>query len=645
MIHPSPKFSIFDIHLILEPIVSSLSAKDIDHCRLVSRDWYAIFTPFRRLSATQWMSPLTIVEQERLLLQGPYIRTATIPMNDPSFDKLIYDPKSQFCSNLSDLTCLGRDTYPNQIDKTFYRDRDGRNPHLYSPEMKPGVIRSFKYNLPNKVQRLLETSRRLQSLRIQYEYIGVQGLPDERHRGEPFQSHEQFSVGMVRALSEHKTLTSVILDCPGSIDWHGIQAILHSLPDTIEIFEVFAGCGTVIQSPLSTNSRGCGNIEDDAIITAQVTERKEPYRRLRRFLWDADLTHKMTGGLIAFLRLCPNLQGLEGSIYGHDSLLVDTLLEHCPRMNHLELTSWSAEEQLRLARGYAFQKLRVHNSILFGQLIEIEAGHSTGINNMTPPSPLRDSSVPKLTPCLALSRDTLQVLELTGSYCTPYHDLDTILFQFPNLRELDMTWFDFDKIPSTSSRQEWAQAHEDTIPFTIANKSLRKLTLHVCSRDQDYYNHYDDESSPGTSATGPNPLVPSSSNSNSSVSSVSMAPKIARLHSRLNEFQSLQELQVLWSLTIRTQGEISQIHYCYNCRHYCSRLDVRGPLQEALLSEYGLDQGALESLNLYWTKSPQCQPHPPHRLERLWLSLRIPEEWNPPIGVTKVGILAVKLRR
>ncbi|KAG0039255.1 hypothetical protein BGZ83_002844, partial [Gryganskiella cystojenkinii] len=221
----SPKTSIFDIHLILEPIVSSLSAKDIEHCRQVCRNWLVLFTPYRRTSAMKWKYPLTIFQQDRLLLQGAHLWTANVPMDEPSFDKLIYDPEGRFCSNLSELTCLGRGTYSDQIDKILFHTT------RYGPEMRPDS-RFFKYNLPNKVQRLLETSRRLKSLSIHYEHLNYNGFRDKY-----FQSHEQFSVGMLQALSGHRALTSIILNYPNSVDWHGLYAVMNFLPDVIEVFK------------------------------------------------------------------------------------------------------------------------------------------------------------------------------------------------------------------------------------------------------------------------------------------------------------------------------------------------------------------------------------------------------------------------
>lgn len=122
-------------------------------------------------------------------------------------------------------------------------------------------------------------------------------------------------------------------------------------------------------------------------------------------------------------------------------------------INSLDLFFWSTQEQMRLIRGYAFEKFRARDFIFRKH------------NTLDPTEVLG----PPVLSCMTLFAKTLLDLNLKTTHCrTLCHNLDAILLPFPNLGELSMVWFDFDLT--------------DSVPLPITTR-LEKLTLHIQSRE------------------------------------------------------------------------------------------------------------------------------------------------------------------
>lgn len=411
---------------------------------------------------------------------------------------------------------------------------------------------------------------------------------------------------MLRTLADHKTLTTVILDFPQGLDWSGLHTTLHSLPDTIEIFEIHGGTWSPIRSESS--------------LPRETVVRLEPYTRLRRFRCSKEIGRRqILTGLLPFLQLCPQLQEFELDLtrlpQRNEKLVADTLLAYCPQINSLDLRFWETVEQMRLVQGYAFKKLCVCDFILRGPE-PFEGGESAG-----PPSTI---------PFLTLSKDTLEVLELESTHCwTPYHNLDLILHQFPNLKELTMDLFDFQPEGLSSF-----DARLDSMAMTSASK-LEKLTLWVHERptsaqnqeavdfcsmvststlpiggdqddgmdeaeeeeeeqvddddnDNDEFSRHDDWSFTDLYGVLNDSVPPTNRRS-----SVALAQGIMQLHNRLIRFPHLKDLRVEWYI-YRSPKAVWD---------YDGKFDVRGPLQ-AVLARQGLNRADLQKLNLQWTDYP-----------------------------------------
>jgi len=426
--------SIFDIHLILLSITLYLTPQQIELCQSVSKTWRSCFYPFRRIQA-QWRSPLTLTDQERLLSQCANIWTLSIPLDDPTSHPLI---QSGRLNNVRELTCLGRGTYKDLYGSQWLQTSPGSNWNV--------VDSDITYDLPGTVEQLLRTAVRLTCLKIEYENV--------TH----LTSHQQFSENMLRTLCQHRTLTTILLDFPHGLDWSGVQAALHSLPDTIERLEI------------------SGSSQWAILRTEQLLETvvmAEPYLQMRRVRFGKEFGQRQVlTGLLPFLQICPHLQEFRLDLTRLrpwcEKIVADTLLEHCPDINDLDLRYWETVEQMRLVQGYAFKTLRVCDFILRDP-VSIEGEPPVGPSTIPWPIDCR----PHTIPALVLSRDTLEVLELESTHCwTPYHELDLVLSQFPNLRELTMDRFDF-------QQQDHASQYRASECMTT---KIEKLTLVIHER-------------------------------------------------------------------------------------------------------------------------------------------------------------------
>lgn len=619
-----PTISIFDIHLILQRITSDLTAQDIEHCRLVSKSWLNSFHPFRRITA-KWSSPLTLSEHNRLWDQAPTFWTLDIPLDDPAFDPLI---QSNRFVHLRELTCLGRCTYEDRkdllhkypdylFDRRYRCWREGppwdwlgdlTESWTESLDLDTSIYEPFDtsiYDLPGKVQKLVETADKLESLTIQHDQVPYCPYRPDLPAWVP-----EFSTGMLKALAEHKTLATLILNSRHMVDVFGLLGLLDALPETIESFEL------TVDSHLRINGWD-ESFRPGTMAPITTFKRLEPYLRLKRLAWKASMNLSLVPTLlIPFLRFCPRLQEFEmvpsEDFHRAERALADTLLEFCPEINSLDLRRWQTFEQMRLVRGYALQKLRIFDYILNGDVNpELEELSSTKTTTI---------------PCLTRSNKTLQVLDLssTGNW-TPSHDLDAILLQFPNLKELTMDWFDLDQV-------------DPVAPMTISTK-LEKLHLLLLSRPSEQNplqdrtimipapnngmedevvtidGHYEEEEeevedrrrNPWNCLLSTNELdlsVPFHPWSKRQ-SPVSLAPKIARLSQLLSRIRPLQDCLINWGrLNFSKEDTSSTVIVKFDFEDTWGSLDIRGPLMDTLIMDHKLNKKALQQLHVRWTEFP-----------------------------------------
>jgi len=325
MVSLTPNISIFDIHLLVQLIASELTPQDIERCLLVSKNWSALFFPFLRIPGKWDMAPLTLADQARPLKQCPNLWTLQIPLDDSSFQPLI---ESEKMTNLLELTCFGAEGYK----KSTEHQHNSR-----CPDLQP-----LHYNLPGKIEKLLKVASRLRSLTIFCECLWGPHQPN-------------FRDSMLRTLADHKALTTLTLNFQHVADWPGIYAALHSLPETIETFELSGAC---------SNYWSVENPEPPLPVW-----RIEPYHRLTRLKWSHGRDRsKISRALVPFLRLCPRFQELElqisHSLWRSEKILADALLAYCPDLNSFDFSNWKTLEQMRVIQGCAFRKLRVFDWIL-----------------------------------------------------------------------------------------------------------------------------------------------------------------------------------------------------------------------------------------------------------------------------------------
>ncbi|GJJ69423.1 hypothetical protein EMPS_01769 [Entomortierella parvispora] len=397
---------------------------------------------------------------------------------------------------------------------------------------------------------------------------------------------------MLHALRQHQTLSTLLLDFPHGLDWPGVRAALHSLPDTIE--------------RLAIN----GSSQWALLHAAQPLEalvRIEPYLRLRQLHFGKEFGKiQLLTGLLPFLQLCPRLQEFRLDLTrlspSLEKIIADKLLEYCPDINNLDLRFWETNEQMRLIQGYAFKTLRVCDFILRDPA-SIGRVPPRGPSTTFRPSDDR----PRTIPFLALSKDTLEVLELESTHCwIPYHDLDLVLNQFPNLKELTMDLFDFrpqdrgHQHPTTGSmatkiekltlvihEHPTAQQNQDAIDF-CSMVLLPPLLEEEVEDDGEDYDRRDEWSFRDLFGVLELDVPPTTRQS-----SVTLAGDILRLYDRLALFKHLQDVQLIW--------------YIYRALDavwdFDGNLDVRGPLQIEL-ERQGLSRAALQKMNLKWTEYP-----------------------------------------
>ena len=222
-----------------------------------------------------------------------------------------------------------------------------------------------------------------------------------------------------------------------------------------------------------------------------------------------------------------------------------------------------------------------------------------------------------MIPCLGRSRETLQELILEPSGCwTRYHDLDSVLAQFPNLKGLTIDWFDFDRTDSVlRTVPDKLEALVLRVSSRLTSENTRLIRSMVPSpapqpglQGDDDDNNYDDGYAQddehlnfeygdwSTIVPDESDILPSETDLSipfvprTKYSSVTLAPKIARLYDLLASFSSMKVFEVRWALYHTPEYSLEYAH---------GKPDVRGPLLNALIRQ-GLNRLALENMDLHW---------------------------------------------
>ncbi|KAG0042214.1 hypothetical protein BGZ83_000755 [Gryganskiella cystojenkinii] len=490
--------SIFDIYPIVENIAFHLRPYAIEQCRQVTRSWNDSFTLFRRAVAT-WTVPLTLLEQANLLHLAPKFWSLEVDLYDRTFECLI---ESDQLKNVRELICCGNARHYRHKPYGFPSKEQLSDPSIYSPVvLDQNTTAKSNEILPAKIQRLLLTMASLSRMVIRFNALSAYSDC----------STFQFSAEMLQTVETHRTLTTIEIDFGGRIQWPGLKSLFESLPESIEIFKLYAG--TVNSGNFESKKKtSFGPTVAEMEEAVSNFARKDPYPRLKSFGWSVQYEPMVITTLILpILRLCPRLERLDlpKIPWTLEREVVRALQAHCRRVLDLNLAYWESIDKIRVIQSLALQSLRIAE-------IYWDPKHVYKTNYY--------AVVPSLS---VLSRDSLLALDLRSTcHWTPHHDIGYLLQTFPNLQELSVDWYSFfqnDIAASAStsndisasrnsiSDSDGSQKHSVSVLSWPTSTRLKKLHVEIHQTIDTLYHFLQGETPPVTpspSALPPPPPPP-----------------------------------------------------------------------------------------------------------------------------------------